>query len=41
MDFLDKEQIRYKEYCKDGIIRVGGEHDMLVYDDLSYAWDCD
>ena len=41
LDFLDKEQIRYKEYYKDGILRIGGEHDMHVYGDLSYVWDND
>jgi len=41
LDFLDKEHIEYKKYYKDGILRIGGEHDMHVYGDLSYVWDSD
>lgn len=37
--FLDKKGISYKEFYLNGTLRVGGEHDMLIYKDLSYEWD--
>lgn len=41
LDFLDGEGISYKEFYLDGTLRAGGEHDMIIYEDLSYEWDWD
>lgn len=39
LKFMDDQGYSYQEHLKGEILKVGGEHDMNVYQDLSYEWE--
>lgn len=38
LDFMDNQNYSYQEHFDGNVLSVGGEHDLKVYQDLSYEW---
>lgn len=39
INFMKEHNYQYKKYYHDNILKIGGEHDMNLYSDLSYEWE--